>query len=154
MLRQMGKGWWKEYSIGLWQDIYLRFFKVSYSIKPLHIAVVSVTAKVQVSNICKNVKFQIHWVMLWALPSNWNYSFYWGRFRKSILFMISAGYCISYKIVKNACNIIRCSLGTPGVGQQECKRFLKGHLTTVAFLLSPRRSYFKIITSPFALRPW
>ena len=43
-----GERGWKIYSIGLWQDTYLRFFKVSYSIKPLYVAVVSVTAKVQI----------------------------------------------------------------------------------------------------------
>ena len=43
-----GERGWKIYSTGLWQDTHLIFFKVSYSIKPLHIAVVSVTAKVQI----------------------------------------------------------------------------------------------------------
>ncbi len=67
--------------------------------------------------------------------------------------MYSVGYQISYKIVKNACNIIRYSLGTPGVGLQDGKSLLKGHLSTVALLLSLRRSDIIIITSPFALRP-
>ena len=96
----------------------------------------------------------INWVMLWVHLSNWNYLVYRGRLGKLISFIYTNGYKISYKIVKNTGNIILYSLGTPGVGHQECKRFLKGHLTTVAFLLSPRRSYFMIITSPFALRPW
>jgi hypothetical protein len=68
--------------------------------------------------------------------------------------MNSAGYRISYKIVKNTGNIIRYSLGTPGVGLQDGKSLLKGHSITVAFFLSPRRSDIMIITSPFALRLW
>jgi hypothetical protein len=68
--------------------------------------------------------------------------------------MDSVDYRISYKIVKNAGNIIRYSLGTPGVGLQDGKSLLKGHSLTVAFFLSPRRSDIMIITSPFALRPW
>ncbi len=98
-------------------------------------------------------KLLIYWVMLRALLSICNYSFYWGRFRKFISFMDSVGYQISYKIVKNTCNIIRFPLGTPGVGLQDGKSFLKGHSNRGAFFLSPRRSDFIIITSPFALRP-
>ena len=96
----------------------------------------------------------IYWVMLRVHLSDWNYSFYLGRFRKFISLMDSVGYRISYKIVKNTCNIIRYSLGTPGVGLQDGKSLLKGHSITVAFFLSPRRSDIMIITSPFALRPW